>query len=425
MSWLLADRLLRIVLLLIVEVFLARYLGVENFGKLNYAIALVGLFLPFSTLGLPTIVIRDIVENPLKTNEIMGTAFICHLIGGFIFFVLANWISLLINHQDGLILSLIFVLSFSGFFQSFNVIDYWFQSQVQSRYVVWIKSSSAIFFSFLKLAAIALHFPITGFSWLILGELIASAFGMSLFFFKKNLLSWSFDLSLAKSFFKESYPLIISSFAIIIYVKIDQVMLGQMVGNKAVGIYSLAARLSEAWYFIPAIITSSVLPSVIEAKKNSDLLYRQRIKKLYSLMVFVAIFVAFFVTIFSDSIIILLFGKPFIDASPILKVHIWAAVFVFLGGASSQWLLLEKLNKYGSYRVIIGCIFNIGLNLLLIPWIGGLGAAFATLISYFISTFSLVFFKKTRQCTLDMASAFNPVNFFYSITTFSRFLKRQ
>jgi PST family polysaccharide transporter len=305
------------------------------------------------------------------------------------------------------------VLSFSGFFQSFNVIDYWFQSQVQSRYVVWIKSSSAIFFSFLKLAAISLRFPITGFSWLILGELIASALGMS-FFFQKKLPSWSFDLSLAKSFFEESYPLIISSFAVIIYVKIDQVMLGQMVGNKAVGIYSLAARLSEAWYFIPAIITSSIFPSVIEAKKISDLLYRQRLRKLYSLMVFVAVFVAVFVTIFADSIVLLLFGQSFIEASSILKVHIWAAIFVFLGGASSQWLLLEKLNHYSSFRTILGCVFNVMLNLLLIPLFGGLGAAFATLISYFIATFSIFCFKKTRQCALDMMSALNPLVFLFA-----------
>jgi PST family polysaccharide transporter len=90
---------------------------------------------------------------------------------------------------------------------------------------------------------------------------------------------WRCNFSIARDLLSESWPLILSSLAILIYYRIDQLMLGQMVGDAAVGLYSSATRVSEMPYFIATAITSSVTPGIFSEKRISEINYCQKIEK--------------------------------------------------------------------------------------------------------------------------------------------------
>jgi polysaccharide transporter, PST family len=186
---------------------------------------------------------------------------------------------------------------------------------------------------------------------------------------------------------KEGFPLIFSGFAILIFMKIDQIMLGQMIGNTEVGVYSAAVRISEIWYFIPTTIVSSVAPSIYAAKEESESLYYKRIGQLLRLLGCIAIAISVPMTFLSGNIITAMFGSGYAEAGPILAVHIWTSLFVFMGVATSPWFIAEGLNNISLGKTLLGAILNIILNFLLIPEYKGLGAAIATIVSQAVAAF--------------------------------------
>jgi O-antigen/teichoic acid export membrane protein len=203
--------------------------------------------------------------------------------------------------------------------------------------------------------------------------------------------------------------LILSGLAVVTYMRIDQVMLGEMVGAGSVGIYSAAVRLSEGWYFVPIAIATSVFPSIVATRKVNEALYQERLQKLYHFMTWLAIAIAVPVTFLSQIVIKFLYGAGYEGAGTVLAIHIWAGVFVFLGYASGQYLLTENYTRISFYRAFWGMIVNVILNFLLIPRYGPNGAAVATLISQFGATFGIVFLKYTRRQAIMMLKSFDPV----------------
>ena len=388
-GWLFADRILRMGVGLFVGVWVARYLGVEQFGVFNYASAFVGLFITISTLGLDGIVVRSIVREPEKRSLILGTVFWLKLFGGFVALVFAVSCIILVRRDDQLTISLVAILSSVGIFQAFDTIDLWFQSQVQSKYTVIAKNTAFVIITLVKVFLISTHAPLIAFAWSALGEVGLGAIGLMIYYKAVGYSPWlwSWSLPLAKTLLKESWPLIISGVTIMIYMKIDQIMLGQMVGDKAVGLYSAATRISEVWYFIPMAIASSVSPTIYAAKEVSEALYYRRIEQLIRMLVLISIIISVPMSFMSSTLITILFGSGYAEAGQILAIHIWASVFVFMGVATSPWFIAEGLTEFSFHRTLIGAIVNVVLNFLLIPSFAGIGAAIATVIAYAIAAF--------------------------------------
>ncbi|GIL20968.1 MAG: flippase [Candidatus Jettenia sp.] len=398
-GWLFIDKILRMGVGLFVGVWIARYLGPEQFGLYSYAIAFVSLFGAFATLGLDGIVVRDIVRYPSCKDEILGTAFILKLVGGMLTFLLITGTIFFLHPHDNLIHWLAGIIAFGMIFQSFDTIDFWFQSQVQSKYTVYAKNAAFLLIALLKVVLILIRAPLIAFAFAGLAEIIFSAVGLTiackLYGYTPKIWWWSF--SWGKKLLRDSWPLILAGFSIAIYMKIDQVMLGEMVGHESVGIYSAAIRISEIWYFIPTAIVSSVFPSIIRARSVDEKLYYRRLQKLFSLMTALALTIAILMTFLSKTVIILFFGKSFEASGSILSIHIWASLFVFLGVAQSPWDLAENLTRLSLMRTIVGAIINIVLNFILIPLFSIIGAAIATIISYAFSAYiSNLFNGKTR-----------------------------
>ena len=196
--------------------------------------------------------------------------------------------------------------------------------------------------------------------------------------------------------------------AVMVYMKIDQIMLGQMSGDEAVGIYSAAVRISEVWYFIPLVIVASVFPAILEAKKRNEAHYYARLQQLYDLMVLLSISVALPMSFLATPIVKLLFGEAYAPAGSVLAIHIWASVFVFLGVASSKWFLAENRQVLSLQRTVLGALANILLNAWLIPLYGTVGAAIATVVSYAIAAyFSDCLQAETRKAFLMKSSSLN------------------
>ncbi len=387
--WLFADRILRMGIGLFVGVWVARYLGVQQFGVFNYAIAFVALFSTLANLGLDSIVIRYIISDPENREQILATSFWMKLWAGFLCVLLTVGAIFILRHDDNLTIMIVAILSFAGVVQAFNTIDIYFQSQVQSKYTVVAQNSAFIIAALLKIILISIHAPLVAFAWVTLLEVCLGVLGLIVIYKNKGY-SMPFqrlNFPLAKNLLKESYPLILAGFSIMIYMRIDQIMLGEIAGDKAVGVYSAATRISEVWYFIPTAITSSVTPSIFAAKEISKELYYQRIEKLLRLVSVISIAVALPMSFMSGPLITELFGKGFVEAGKILAIHIWTSVFVFMGVATSPWFIAEGLTKLTFRRTVIGAGINIILNFILIPSYGGVGAAIATVVSQAFASF--------------------------------------
>ena len=407
-GWLFFDKILRMGVGLFVGVWVARYLGPEQFGQMNYATAFVGLFGSIAALGFNGIIVRDIVRDPQSANTIVSTAFFLQVIAGLVAMILAITTISILKPDDQLTFYLVLILSVGLIFRATDTIKYWFEANIQSRYVVWIENGVFMLMALCRVVLVLTKSGLSSFIWLIFAETILVSIGLVWVYVRGNVsLSILVQVSAqrAKNLLKESWPLFLSGIAIVIYMRIDIVMLEEMSGSREAGIYAAATRISEIWYFIPSIVVASISPALISSHSKNPDLYLQRLKTLYFIMAWLAIGVSLPIALLSDSIVSLLYGVQYQEAAPVLAIHLWGSVGVFLGIASSQYLLIEHLQKISFYRTFIGMICNVILNLLLIPSMGAKGAAIATVISYLLATFSLVFFSATRNHVIYLLMA--------------------
>ncbi|OWK71317.1 flippase [Pedobacter sp. AJM] len=407
---------------LIVNLLIARYLGPILFGDLSFGLSLVAILAAIGGLGLDTFIIREIIQEPSRRDEILGTSLGLRMITNGVLIPVAIGIYLFSHHfskNPGEPLTLLIaLLAFASFFKSFNVIDSYFQSQVQSKYVVQVQNVSLILTSIFKILIVTMGLPLIYIVSAYILDAVILAIGLIMTYQKRGLkiLNWQFNKQRAKSLLIQSSPLILSAVMVTIYMKIDVVML-KSVGSKAVGIYSSAQNLSEAWYFIPSAIVTSVFPALLNARKTDFSRYQKRLGNLYDLLVYINIPIAIFISFFGADIIHIAYSGKYDGAGPMLSIHIWSGIFVFLGMASSQYLIAEGYTKISFYRTAAGATANILLNLWLIPKFAGVGASIATLIACFISTFYVLLIPKTRQQGIMMLKSL------FLITAFQKIFK--
>ncbi len=412
-GWLFSGRLFMLGISFFVGIYIARYLGPTNYGLLNYVISFVGLFGFLASFGIDSIVSREIIKDADKKDSIIGTGFYIKVLGSFVAILAIFIISFFIT-KDIFTLGLICLFSLNFIPQSFNILEIYFQSQVLSKRVVIAQVISSIMSAILKILLIIFA---KGIFWLILVYIVETSIyaAILLISFKQfgtHIRHWKFDRKIAVFLLKNSWPLMLSAVAIGIYMKIDQVMIKNMLGNEQSGIYAAAVKIAEIWYLIPTLICISLFPTIIKAKNISSELLEQRLKKLYSLMFWMSFIIAFLIAFFSKIIILTLFGVPYSGAIIVLQIYVWAGISVFLGVAANQYLIASNLTKISFYITFLGAITNVILNLVLIPKIGIRGAAIATLISYTIATFGIFFFKESRRQGVLIIKSIIP---FYSI----------
>lgn len=393
--WLFFDRFLRIVFGLIVGIWVARYLGAEQYGLLNYATAFVALFSSIATLGLNGIVVRDLVRDPNTANSTLGTAFLLQLIGGLMSFCFAIYAISFAREDDSLAKLIVSILGFTLIFKATNVVKYWYESHVQSKYIVVVENSVFALFLAVKIVLILLKATLIAFVWAALWESAFVATGLLAIYTWTGgkLTAWEARLQRARTLLKDSWTLIFSGLAVMIYMRIDQIMLGQMLDDKVVGVYSVAVRLSEFWYFIPMSIVSSTFPALMKSSNQAS--FERDFQRLFDLMFIIALILAITITVLSEPIVNVLYGTDFEGSAPILSVYGWVLVFAFLGVPAGRWYLYANLQLLAFYRTITGALLNIILNMQLIPVYGPIGSAYATLAAILTSNILFNAFNKS------------------------------
>jgi len=407
-GWLFMLRMLRLVFAFFVGVWLARYLGPQRFGTLSYALAFVGLFAPVAHLGLSGPVVREIVNDPGRKEEILGTTFLLRFSGGIFCFAAAAVAIMIIRPGDTLSRNLVTIIAFGLVFAAFESIDIWFQSQVQVKYAVYAKSAGLVLANLAKIYFIIAAASLVAFAWVSVLEIVAAAVGLLIVYRHRGyfISAWRFSLRRARSLLGISWPMILSGTLWMVYLRIDQVMLREMVSEEAVGIYSTAVRISEVWYFLPVIVSTSLFPELVKSKQVGEGVYRSAYQKVYDFLAWTSMPVVLALTFLAGPVIRLLYGDAFAAGGIILAILIWSSPFAFMRELYGKWLVSEELTKFFMLAHGSGAVINILLNLYLIPRFAGTGAAIATLVSYTVGGYLICFVHpKTRIAGIMMTKA--------------------
>lgn len=407
-GWMMGDQIVRKAVGLVVGVWLARYLGPRLFGEFSYAYALVLLVSPIAILALDDISIRHMAREPSCRDEVLGTSFLLMVAGGAVAFGLAMAVILLARPEDRLVHWLVGILAAGIVVQAFIAIEFWFESQMQWKFTVWAKTSAFLALSIVKIGLILLGAPLIAFAWAGLAETAVGSAGLVLVFRRKgySVRAWRFSRTMARSLLGDSWPLVLSALLTMAYLRIDQVMLGNMAGNEELGNYSVAVQIAEVWSFIPMVICSSFFPAFVKAESTSDELFYGHMQKLYGLMALLAYAAAVPVAFFSDTIIKLLFSSTYAKAGPLLAILVWAGVFTSLGAARNNLIVAKNWTRINLASIALGSAMNILLNLILIPKYGAMGAVVATFFSYWFAVHGTCFiFKPLRDTGWMMTRA--------------------
>jgi len=361
------------------------------------------LFGVLCKLGLERIVVRDLVRRPEESDQILGSSFVLRMIGcvtAIVASVIAIWI---MRPSDRTARVLVAVMSLGFAVDAFETIENYFQARVVAKYSVWARNMALALMSLTRVYLICNNAPLVAYAWTQVGEAVIAS--VVLFMLNQRhgiaMSSWRPRKAVGLRLLADSWPQLLSAMAIMIYMRIDAVMLREMAGESQVGIYAAATRLSELWYVIPLAMLATVLPSVVQVRETNRELYYRRLLRLFSLMSGISLTLAVPIALSSNLLIKLVFGAGYAEAGPVLAVHIWASLFVFLGSAQETWNIAEGLVKLSFYRTLAGAAINVGLNLILIPRYQSLGAAWATVISYaFAAVFGNLFSVHTRPIFL-------------------------
>ncbi len=399
MSWLLGDKVIDIAMRLIGGVLVARYLGLELFGYLQFSLAVLALLVPIVTLGFQSIVIKYLAIEPERKGQVMGSAFIMQLVSSLLTSAVLLLCVYLFGEEDGKTNLAISILTISLIFHCTDPIIYWNQSQLISKYTVWARRISLTVGLCLKLLFVYFSVEFIIFIWAWVIESIIKSALLVYFYLKKESFSvWKYDGGTAKGLLKDSWPLMFSGIATIIYLKIDIVMLGTMLEKEQVGLYSAAVRISELFYFVPSMISATLLPAIIRSSQRGELEFKQRVQALNDVLAVYSIFSVVFLFFGASLLINILFGAEYSDASLILQIHAFALFFVSAGASVNKMLIAENRTIFILISTCLGTVINISMNLYLIPRYAGVGAAIATVVSYAFSSYiACIFWKPTNK----------------------------
>lgn len=383
-SWLVSERVLNLGIRFFVGVWVVRFLGPESYGVYSYALSFVGIFMAVAALGLDQIVVRNISRESTEDAEILGTALLLRIAGASITMAIIAAI-LVPLESDWQTRLYILIVSGQLVFKSTDVFAFWFRAQINSRFVVWVKSAVSLLYAGGQVGLIYIGADVFYFVVLVTVQSLMTAVGL-LVVYRVYGPPFGFRLRFGKGqavrLLRDSWPLIASALMVSAYMKIDQVMVKNIAGSAELGQYSAAVKISEAWHFIPIAIVNSTFPAIVEAREVSRTQYYRRIQHLYTVVVWLAIAVAVGIFAASDIIETVLFGAEYFKVGGVLQIHVWSGIAVFFGTAWSRWIVAENRQMLVTLSHAFALIANVGLNLWLIEDYGAFGAAWATTLSY-------------------------------------------
>jgi len=309
----------------------------------------------------------------------------------------------LFGEPDNFWCALVILYGLSFFLQAPYVISNYFFSSVQAKKSVQAQFYVTLISSALKVSLILLG---GGVFWLLLIYVVDCLWqSIILFLLYRHqglkVTEWCFQSNLAHRLWRDSWPLMLSSATYFVYLRIDQVMVGRLMGEAAVGLYAVAVRITEVFYVIPTIICGSLFPAIINARQISLKIFNQRLKYFYLLLALASLLIAVPISLLAKPLITLVFGSAYLASAAILKIYIWSSLGLFLGLGINQQLTAENKTRTVFALNLVAMVVNVILNIILIPTIGLTGAAIATLISYSVVPFGAYLLRVNRRKPAD------------------------
>lgn len=411
-GWFFVEKILRIAFSFGVSILLARHFGPEGFGVLSFAISYAALGIPISNLGLDSILVKEFVNKDISEEEILGTSIVLRLIGTLIvnfslFFIYKSFLSSNGSNWEILVVSILLI---ANFFQISNVIEFYFQASVKYKFATISLSVSMFVANIFRIVIVYLNEGLVWISATYLVEFLTLALTLILLFPRvgKHLGRWKYNPIFAKKVLTEAWPLVLSSIMVTIYMKIDQVMIKEIMDSREVGFYSTGIKFSEFFYFLPVAISRSLNPLLAKNFNQDERFYEHRLMVIMGITFWCFLVLAIFFHFFSQEIITILFGLQYLPSHEVLKIHGYAGMITGMSCFLSQRFILKRRGDQHFWGTLSGAICNLVLNFILIPQIGGIGAAYATLISYHIPSLTIGIFWDKSVPTLLFRSISYP-----------------
>ena len=394
--WAVTGKVVTLLGSLLVGIFVARYLGPEQYGLMNYVVSFVALFQVFASFGLDNIEIRE--ESKCKgtgekgrvpgveANTILGTAFGLRLIFAAITMLLVILTAWLFE-ADTFTKWMITLYSLSMIMNTFGVIRNYFTSIVWNEYIVKTEISRTIIGALIKVVLLLLHAHLAWFIAATLFDTILIAGGY-LLSYRKQIASprlWTFDLPTAKYLIKESFPLLLSGAAVVVYQKIDQVMIGNMIDKASVGYYAVAESIAGMLIFIPTILSQTIMPILIQNYQVNKEQYQVKAQLFMDVTIWLCIIMCLIVSLLAPFVIRLLYGSQYESSILLLQVCVFKVIGYAFAQVTAAMILIENLQNYIVVRNLIGCCSAVVLNAFLIPFLGVLGAAIASVVTSIVT----------------------------------------
>ncbi len=399
-SFAVIGRIVRILSSLIIGVFLARFLGPDDYGLLQYVISIVTICQIFSDFGLPSIFVKEFSKEKFTIHEILGTGIYIRTVLAILTIGIIAIISFKEDAETRLYILIYSTLVLSNIF---SPIQNYFTAVLRNEFIVRAELYKAVVGGIIKIILIIVKAPL---------QYIVIAFSFDFFLYNSYLvlsytrkagsISLVFNKKLARYLLNQSYPLLISGIAIVIYSEIDKVMINYYLDSKSVGVYSAAVKIVGTIVFVPQVIAQTIVPILIRKKSENTDSYHKMSQKFMDCIVWGALIVSSLMCISSSYVIPALYGQAYIAAIPVLYILSWKGLASSLLSASGQLIIIEDLQKLALIRNFAGALINVTLNMVLIPKFGILGAAVATIISFFISGFLIHIVIKPFRFIFDI-----------------------
>ncbi len=381
LMWLFVEKAFRVVLGLGVGIYMARRIGPAEYGALNYALSFVSLFGVVAGLGLDTIIVRELVNYPELRRKLLATALVMKAVGFGAMLLLLGVTLAWMDNEPGMTL-LIWTIAAGYAFQMFQVLDFYFQSRVESRYVVYAQMGALLIVS-------GLRFYLAYYRWPLVWFAAAEALNMMLtgcgywFFFRRSgmrIHPGAADRALAWRLLKDCWPLWIGSAAGVVYARSDQLFLKNMLGDAEVGYYAAAVRMAELFYFISMALQSTFFPAILSAKKDSNAFFEERLCRFFALCFYLHLALVLLLLV-SGRMLVWFYGEAYAAAYPIFIVYIWRILFCAMGVASSCYFLGLNRQKFSLVFAVSGMVFSCIMNYILIRQFGVVGAAWVAVLT--------------------------------------------
>lgn len=395
---------------LIVGIAVARYLGPEMYGIIAFATAVYTLLVIIVSLGIDDIIMKDMLQHEERQGSIQGSALFVKSAAAFLVYGII-FIYFLINYSGEKLYSVL-IITGAVLFQPLSVFSCIFLINAQAKYTSIARMISYTLSSLLKIILIIFKAPVTYFAFAVFIDYAVLYLTVILMYkYKKYTVSgWHIDISYIKYILKSAVPLFAAVLFYTFYQKVTVIIISSMYSDYASGIYSAAARLTEIWYLVPAVLMTAFYPAVVKAKQISEEEYNKRIKTLFYVTTIPFILMAFFAALLSPFIIKILYGEKYIQSSIVLALTIWSVPFISFYVISSKCFILENKVKHLLLRSVLSFILIIFLSCILGSFYYLKGFSIAVVVSSFISFFLIdLFFKDTRELFfIKLSSIFLP-----------------